>query len=66
MFKVIILQKLGPTVTQFMYSEVQEHPVWSSSGFWESAFFDDVQDEIQLLYKDCLASPKFSSRARVS
>ena len=33
-----------------MYSVVQDHPIWTSSSFWEKAFFVDVQDEIKNLY----------------
>ncbi|CAK8676970.1 unnamed protein product [Clavelina lepadiformis] len=43
-------RKLQPTVTQFMYTVIQDHPVWSTSGFWEKAFFSDVQEEIYRLY----------------
>ena len=58
-------QKLSSTVTQFMYLEVQDHPVWSSSVFWENAFFDDIQDEIQHLYRDSLQSEKLAARLKV-
>uniref|UniRef100_H2XNB0 Myotubularin-related protein 13 n=1 Tax=Ciona intestinalis TaxID=7719 RepID=H2XNB0_CIOIN len=43
-------RKLCPTVMQFMYTVVQDHPVWTSHAFWESAFFDDIQDAIGNLY----------------
>ena len=44
------LQKLSPGVTQFAYSCVQEHVVWSMPQFWESMFYGDVQAHIRALY----------------
>ncbi|KAF6121584.1 SET binding factor 1 [Phyllostomus discolor] len=43
-------RKLSPGVTQFAYSCVQEHVVWSTPQFWESMFYGDVQAHIRALY----------------
>lgn len=44
------MQKLSPGVTQFAYSCVQEHVVWSTPQFWEAMFYGDVQTYIRALY----------------
>uniref|UniRef100_A0A8C4NLF6 SET binding factor 1 n=1 Tax=Eptatretus burgeri TaxID=7764 RepID=A0A8C4NLF6_EPTBU len=43
-------RKLCPGVTQFAYTCIQEHAVWTNQQFWEAAFYDDVQKHIQSLY----------------
>ncbi|GCB65238.1 hypothetical protein scyTo_0011847 [Scyliorhinus torazame] len=43
-------RKLGSGVTQFAYSCVQEHLVWTSLQFWEAMFYSDVQNHIRALY----------------
>uniref|UniRef100_A0A3Q2GUU6 SET binding factor 1 n=1 Tax=Equus caballus TaxID=9796 RepID=A0A3Q2GUU6_HORSE len=43
-------RKLSPGVTQFAYSCVQEHVVWSTPQFWEAMFYGDVQTHIRALY----------------
>ncbi|XP_032805005.2 myotubularin-related protein 5-like isoform X2 [Petromyzon marinus] len=43
-------RKLCQGVTQFAYTCVQDHPVWTSQQFWEATFYDDVQKHIQSLY----------------
>ncbi|XP_057364359.1 myotubularin-related protein 5 isoform X6 [Manis pentadactyla] len=43
-------RKLSPGVTQFAYSCVQEHVVWSTPQFWEAMFYADVQTHIRALY----------------
>uniref|UniRef100_UPI00358EB3F8 myotubularin-related protein 5 n=1 Tax=Myxine glutinosa TaxID=7769 RepID=UPI00358EB3F8 len=43
-------RKLCPGVTQFAYTCIQEHVVWTNQQFWEAAFYDDVQKHIQSLY----------------
>jgi len=48
---------------QFLYTVVQDHPVWSSGVFWESAFFDDIQNAIQNLYVRQLESNKTKASA---
>lgn len=49
-FPTSFLQKLSPGVTQFAYSCVQEHIVWSTPQFWEAMFYGDVQTHIRALY----------------
>uniref|UniRef100_A0A7N8X8X6 SET binding factor 1 n=1 Tax=Mastacembelus armatus TaxID=205130 RepID=A0A7N8X8X6_9TELE len=43
-------RKLGAGVTQFAYSCVQEHMVWTNMQFWEAMFYSDVQNHIRALY----------------
>ncbi|XP_068132008.1 myotubularin-related protein 5 isoform X8 [Hyperolius riggenbachi] len=43
-------RKLSPGITQFAYSCVQEHLVWTNMQFWESMFYGDVQHHIRALY----------------
>ncbi|XP_013875567.1 myotubularin-related protein 5 isoform X2 [Austrofundulus limnaeus] len=43
-------RKLGAGVTQFAYSCVQEHMVWTNMQFWEAMFYSDVQNHIKALY----------------
>uniref|UniRef100_A0A8D2LTB8 SET binding factor 1 n=1 Tax=Varanus komodoensis TaxID=61221 RepID=A0A8D2LTB8_VARKO len=43
-------RKLSPGVTQFAYSCVQEHLVWTNLQFWEAMFYCDVQNHIRALY----------------
>ncbi|XP_034019214.1 myotubularin-related protein 5 isoform X3 [Thalassophryne amazonica] len=43
-------RKLGAGITQFAYSCVQEHTVWTNMQFWESMFYSDVQNHIKALY----------------
>uniref|UniRef100_A0A7M4EAI3 SET binding factor 1 n=1 Tax=Crocodylus porosus TaxID=8502 RepID=A0A7M4EAI3_CROPO len=43
-------RKLSPGVTQFAYSCVQEHVVWTNIQFWEAMFYCDVQNHIRALY----------------
>ncbi|KAG7454791.1 hypothetical protein MATL_G00263360 [Megalops atlanticus] len=43
-------RKLGAGVTQFAYSCVQEHSVWTNMQFWEAMFYSDVQNHIRALY----------------
>uniref|UniRef100_A0A8B9VV65 Myotubularin-related protein 5 n=1 Tax=Anas zonorhyncha TaxID=75864 RepID=A0A8B9VV65_9AVES len=45
-------RKLGPGITQFAYSCVQEHVVWTNIQFWEAMFYCDVQNHIRALYLD--------------
>uniref|UniRef100_A0A8C3PMM6 SET binding factor 1 n=1 Tax=Calidris pygmaea TaxID=425635 RepID=A0A8C3PMM6_9CHAR len=45
-------QKLSPGITQFAYSCVQEHVVWTNIQFWEAMFYCDVQNHIRALYLD--------------
>ncbi|KAJ8023558.1 Myotubularin-related protein 13 [Holothuria leucospilota] len=43
-------RKLCPGVIQFAYSCTQDHPVWASTQFWETAFYADVELNIKALY----------------
>lgn len=43
-------RKLCTGVIQFAYTCIQDHPVWKSQQFWESAFYQDVQAQIKALY----------------
>ncbi|XP_056604778.1 myotubularin-related protein 5 isoform X4 [Triplophysa dalaica] len=43
-------RKLGGGITQFAYSCVQEHTVWTNMQFWEAMFYNDVQKHIRSLY----------------
>ncbi|XP_061663338.1 myotubularin-related protein 5 isoform X4 [Syngnathoides biaculeatus] len=43
-------RKLGAGITQFAYSCVQEHTVWTNMQFWEAMFYSDVQNHIRALY----------------
>ncbi|XP_018108307.1 myotubularin-related protein 5 isoform X3 [Xenopus laevis] len=43
-------RKLSSGITQFAYSCVQEHLVWTNMQFWEAMFYGDVQNHIQALY----------------
>uniref|UniRef100_A0A3P8WHS9 SET binding factor 1 n=1 Tax=Cynoglossus semilaevis TaxID=244447 RepID=A0A3P8WHS9_CYNSE len=43
-------RKLGAGITQFAYSCVQEHMVWTNMQFWEAMFYSDVQNHIKALY----------------
>ena len=45
-----VRQKLGAGITQFAYSCVQEHMVWTTMQFWEAMFYSDVQNHIRALY----------------
>ena len=44
------MQKLFTGVVQFAYTCMQEHAVWASQQFWETAFYQDVQQQIRQLY----------------
>ncbi|XP_046729510.1 myotubularin-related protein 5 isoform X2 [Silurus meridionalis] len=43
-------RKLGGGITQFAYSCVQDHMVWTNMQFWEAMFYSDVQNHIRALY----------------
>lgn len=43
-------RKLCTGIIQFAYTCIQDHPVWKSQQFWESAFYQDVQAQIKALY----------------
>ncbi|RMC12216.1 hypothetical protein DUI87_09727 [Hirundo rustica rustica] len=42
--------KLAPGVSQFAYTCVQDHPVWTNQQFWETTFYSNVQNQVRSLY----------------
>ena len=47
---LVWLQKLVVGVSQFAYTCVQDHPIWTNQQFWESTFYGEVQNQIRALY----------------
>nr|XP_054762033.1 myotubularin-related protein 13-like [Lytechinus pictus] len=43
-------RKLCPGIIQFAYTVTQDHPMFASQQFWETAFYADVEKNIQSLY----------------
>ncbi|XP_046897226.1 LOW QUALITY PROTEIN: myotubularin-related protein 13 [Hypomesus transpacificus] len=43
-------RKLVVGVSQFAYTCVQDHPIWTNQQFWESTFYGEVQNQIRALY----------------
>ncbi|XP_074853519.1 myotubularin-related protein 13 isoform X4 [Carettochelys insculpta] len=43
-------RKLAPGVNQFAYTCVQDHSIWANQQFWETTFYDDVQNQVRSLY----------------
>lgn len=43
-------QKLAPGVSQFAYTCVQDHPIWTNQQFWETTFYGNVQNQVRSLY----------------
>uniref|UniRef100_A0A8B9SDL7 SET binding factor 2 n=1 Tax=Apteryx owenii TaxID=8824 RepID=A0A8B9SDL7_APTOW len=43
-------RKLAPGVSQFAYTCVQDHPIWTNQQFWETTFYSDVQNQVRSLY----------------
>ncbi|CAF3453250.1 unnamed protein product [Rotaria sp. Silwood1] len=43
-------RKLSEEATQFIYTEIQRHAVWTNMQFWEMSFYSDVQLQIRNLY----------------
>uniref|UniRef100_A0A3P9PW06 SET binding factor 1 n=1 Tax=Poecilia reticulata TaxID=8081 RepID=A0A3P9PW06_POERE len=60
------LLKLGAGITQFAYSCVQEHMVWTTMQFWEAMFYSDVQNHIKALYMETDDGDHQSSRREIS
>lgn len=46
----VFLQKLAPGVSQFAYTCVQDHPIWTNQQFWETTFYNAVQEQVRSLY----------------
>lgn len=47
---VSCFQKLAPGVSQFAYTCVQDHPIWTNQQFWETTFYSNVQNQVRSLY----------------
>ncbi|KAE8606245.1 hypothetical protein XENTR_v10010644 [Xenopus tropicalis] len=43
-------RKLSAGVSQFAYTCVQDHAVWANQQFWETTFYNDVQNQVRSLY----------------
>lgn len=43
-------RKLGPSVSQFAYTSIQDHSIWGNMQFWEEAFYTEVQRQIVELH----------------
>lgn len=37
-------------MSQFAYTCVQDHPIWTNQQFWEATFYSEVQNQIRALY----------------
>ncbi|KAK2507192.1 hypothetical protein MC885_007606 [Smutsia gigantea] len=46
----VFSQKLAPGVSQFAYTCVQDHPIWTNQQFWETTFYSAVQEQVRSLY----------------
>nr|XP_023406360.1 myotubularin-related protein 13 [Loxodonta africana] len=46
-------RKLAPGVSQFAYTCVQDHPIWTNQQFWETTFYNAVQEQVRSL---CLSA----------
>ncbi|KAK7896863.1 hypothetical protein WMY93_022188 [Mugilogobius chulae] len=57
-------RKLGAGITQFAYSCVQEHTVWTNMQFWEAMFYSDVQNHIRALYLETDEEEQGNHQAR--
>ncbi|RLV97177.1 hypothetical protein DV515_00011900, partial [Chloebia gouldiae] len=47
---IFCFQKLSPGVSQFAYTCVQDHPIWTNQQFWETTFYSNVQNQVRSLY----------------
>uniref|UniRef100_A0A8C7UG18 SET binding factor 2 n=1 Tax=Oncorhynchus mykiss TaxID=8022 RepID=A0A8C7UG18_ONCMY len=43
-------RKLPAGVSQFAYTCIQDHPIWTNQQFWEATFYSEVQNQIRALY----------------
>ncbi|XP_055755463.1 myotubularin-related protein 13-like isoform X7 [Salvelinus fontinalis] len=43
-------RKLPAGVSQFAYTCVQDHSIWTNQQFWEATFYSEVQNQIRALY----------------
>uniref|UniRef100_A0A5F8GBM2 SET binding factor 2 n=1 Tax=Monodelphis domestica TaxID=13616 RepID=A0A5F8GBM2_MONDO len=51
-------RKLAPGVSQFAYTCVQDHPIWTNQQFWETTFYNNVQNQVRSLYLSLGSSEK--------
>uniref|UniRef100_A0A5F8GDY9 SET binding factor 2 n=1 Tax=Monodelphis domestica TaxID=13616 RepID=A0A5F8GDY9_MONDO len=49
-------RKLAPGVSQFAYTCVQDHPIWTNQQFWETTFYNNVQNQVRLPWHAALHS----------
>ncbi|XP_071974941.1 myotubularin-related protein 13 isoform X3 [Engystomops pustulosus] len=43
-------RKLSAGVSQFAYTCIQDHTIWTNQQFWETTFYNDVQNQVRSLY----------------
>ncbi|XP_066439636.1 myotubularin-related protein 13 isoform X4 [Eleutherodactylus coqui] len=43
-------RKLSAGVSQFAYTCIQDHTTWTNQQFWETTFYNDVQNQVRSLY----------------
>ncbi|KAM4018235.1 myotubularin-related protein 13 isoform 1-T1 [Anomaloglossus baeobatrachus] len=43
-------RKLSAGVSQFAYTCIQDHTIWTNQQFWETTFYNDVQSQVRALY----------------
>ncbi|XP_073514007.1 myotubularin-related protein 13 [Phyllobates terribilis] len=43
-------RKLSAGVSQFAYTCIQDHGIWTNQQFWETTFYNDVQSQVRSLY----------------
>ncbi|XP_063293932.1 myotubularin-related protein 13 isoform X2 [Pelobates fuscus] len=43
-------RKLSAGVSQFAYTCVQDHSIWTNQQFWETTFYNNVQNQVRSLY----------------
>uniref|UniRef100_A0A452U7E6 SET binding factor 2 n=1 Tax=Ursus maritimus TaxID=29073 RepID=A0A452U7E6_URSMA len=56
-------RKLAPGVSQFAYTCVQDHPIWTNQQFWETTFYNAVQEQVRSLYLSIIGLPSPTSTA---
>ncbi|KAJ7420181.1 hypothetical protein WISP_49511 [Willisornis vidua] len=62
-------RKLAPGVSQFAYTCVQDHPIWTNQQFWETTFYSNVQNQVRSLYlsaKDDSHAVQFKQKEKTS
>ncbi|XP_057605257.1 myotubularin-related protein 13 isoform X4 [Hippopotamus amphibius kiboko] len=62
-------RKLAPGVSQFAYTCVQDHPIWTNQQFWETTFYSAVQEQVRSLYlsaKEDNHAPHLKQKGKLS